>query len=54
MKGNCKYCGAKIDKMNIRCYKCDYAWQEGREAGKEEIKSKLRELYNAFKSFVSV
>jgi primosomal protein N' len=54
MNGQCKYCGAEIDKACIRCSSCDYAWQDGREAGKEEIKSKLREIYNVFKNFVSV
>ena len=48
MKGKCKYCGAPIDPTCYRCYKCDVAWQEGRDAGIQEMKSKLREIFTCF------
>ena len=49
MKGQCRFCGIKLkDESNIRCDKCDMAWQDGRAHGIVEIKSKLREISHAF------
>ena len=52
MKSKCKYCGIKIHWGNIRCSKCDCAWQDGFEDGKEAIKDKLREAVNAIRNLV--
>jgi len=51
-KGKCKYCGKKIDDSCIRCSTCDFAWQDGFCAGKEEIKQELKECFQTIKNIV--
>lgn len=53
MKRKCKYCETKIESVKIRCHKCDLAWQEGFEAGKREIKSKLSEIFDTIKNLTN-
>ncbi len=46
MIGKCNYCGIQIDESNIQCDKCDIAWENGVRFGKNEVRNKLKEIFN--------
>ena len=51
MKGKCKYCGVELpDIANIRCDKCNRAFQEGMDLGNEMLKE---DVGNAVKLLLS-
>ena len=50
LKGECKYCGAEINKSCIRCYKCNLVWQDGAEHGRVAVALELQEIFMALKN----
>ena len=54
-KGKCKYCNKELsDPSNIRCMNCNYIWNDGRNHGRLEIKSELKEIFQHLNNLIDL
>jgi len=50
--GKCKFCNKIIGDYKIRCDKCNIIWNDGFNAGEENIKNELSFLVTDFKKLI--
>ena len=51
---NCIYCNRVITQGSLRCMDCNKIWNEGRGAGRLEVKSTLKEILQHLNNLVDL